>query len=570
MTAYSLFWWSAIVFCLHWNIWWLPTVCFGGQRLNKRSCFVFTETYDDCLQSVLVVSNRVLSSLKYMTTAYSLFWWSASPQKIVFCLHWNIWWLPTVCFGGQRLNKRSCFVFTETYDDCLQSVLVVSNRVLSSLKHMMTAYSLFWWSASQQKIVFGLTETYDDCLQSILVVSVTTKDRIWSHWNIWWLPTVCFGGQQSCFVFTETYDDCLQSVLVVSVSTKDRVLSSLKHMMTAYSLFWWSASQQKIVFVFTETYDDCLQSVLVVSVTTKHRIWSSLKHMMTAYSLFWWSASKQKFVFCLHWNIWWLPTVCFGGQQSCFVFTETYDDCLQSVLVVSVTTKHRIWSSLKHMMTAYILFWWSASQQKIVFGLHWNIWWLPTVCFGGQRLNKRSCFVFTETYDDCLQSVLVVSVTTNDRIWSSLKHMMTAYSLFWWSASQHKIVFCLHWNIWRLPTVCFGGQRHNKRSYLVFTETYDDCLQSVLVVSVTTKDRILSSLKHMMTAYSLFWWSESQQKIVFGLHWNIWWLPTVCFGGQRLNKRSCFVFTETYDDCLQSVLVVSNRVLSSLKYMTTA
>jgi hypothetical protein len=94
----------------------------------------------------------------------------------------------------------------------------------------------------------------------------------------------------------KTYDDCLQSVLVVSVSTKDRVLSSLKHMMTAYSLFWWSASQQKIYLVFTETYDDCLQSVLVVS----NRVLSSLKHMMTAYSLFWWSASQQKIVFCLH------------------------------------------------------------------------------------------------------------------------------------------------------------------------------------------------------------------------------------------------------------------------------
>ena len=693
MTAYSLFWWLAsqqkIVFGLHWNIWWLPAVCFGGQRHNKRSYLVFTETYDDCLQSVLVVSvttkDRILSSLKHMMTAYSLFWWSASQQKIVFGLHWNIWWLPTVCFGGQRHNKRSYLFFTETYDDCLQSVLVVSvttkDRILSSLKHMMTAYSLFWWSASQQKIVFGLhwniwwlptvyiggqpfnkrsylvfAETYDDCLQSDLVVSVSTKDRVlsslkymttayslfwWSasqqkivfglHWNIWWLPTVCFGGQhlnkRSYLVFTETYDDCLQSVLVVSVTTKDRIWSSLKHMMTACSLFWWSASQQKIVFglhwniwwlptvcfggqrhnkrsyfVFTETYDDCLQSVLVVSVTTKDRIWSSLKHMMTAYSLFWWSASQQKIVFVLHWNIWWLPTVCFGGQRhnkrSYLFFTETYDDCLQSVLVVSVTTKDRIWSSLKHMMIGYSLFWWSAFQQKIVFGLRWNIWWLPTVWFGGQRLNTRSCFVFTEIYDDCLQSVLVVSVTTKDRIWSSLKHMMTAYSLFWWSASQQKIVFCLHWNIWWLPTVCFGGQRHNKRSYLVFTETYDDCavcfggqrhnkrsylvftetydecLQSVLVVSVTTKDRIWSSLKHMMTACSLFWWSASQQKIVFGLHWNIWWLPTVCFGGQRLNKRSYLVFTETYDDCLQSDLVVSvstkDRVLSSLKYMTTA
>jgi hypothetical protein len=235
--------------------------------------------------------------------------------------------------------------------------------------------------------------------------------------------------------------------------------------------------------------------------------------MMTAYSLFWWSASQQNIVFGLHWNIWWLPIFCFGGQRhnkrSYLVFTETYDDCLQSVLMVSVSTKDRVLSSLKHMMTAYSLFWWSA----IVFCLHWNIWWLPTVCF-------------------------------------------------WWSASQQKIVFCLHWNIWRLPTVCFGGQRHHKRSYFVFTETYDDCLQSVLVVCVSTKDRVLSSLKHMMTAYSLFWWSASQQrsylvslkhmmtayslfwwsasqqKIVFCLHWNIWWLPTVCFGGQRLNKRS--------------------------------
>ena len=532
------------------------------------------KTYDDCLQSVLVVSvstkDRVLSSLKHMMYAYSLFWWSASQQKIVFGLHWNIWWLPTVCFGGQRLNKRSCFVFTETYVDCLQSVLVVS---------------------------------------------VTTKDLFGLHWNIWWLPTVCFGGQQSCFVFTETYDDCLQSVLVVSVSTKDRVLSSLKHMMTAYSMFWWSA----IVF--------CLHWNIWWLPTVyfggqrhnKRSYLVSLKHMMTAYSLFWWSA----IVFCLHWNIWWLPTVCFGGQRlnkrSCFVFTETYDDCLQSVLVVSVTTKDRvclhgnIWwlptvcfggqrhnkrsylvftetyddclqsvlvvsvstkdrvlSSLKHMMTAYSLFWWSA----IVFCLHWNIWWLPTVCFGGQRHNKTSYLVFTETYDDCLHSVLVVSVTTKDRIWSSLKHMMTAYSLFWWSASQQNIVFGLHWNIWWLPTFCFGGQRHNKRSYLVFTETYDDCLQSVLVVSVSTKDRVLSSLKHMMTAYSLFWWSASQQMIVFGLHWNIWWMPTVCFGGQRLNTRSCFVFTEIYDDCLQSVLVVcvttKDRIWSSLKHMMTA
>jgi hypothetical protein len=109
-------------------------------------------------------------------------------------------------------------------------------------------------------------------------------------------------------------------------------------------------------------------------------------------------------------------------------------------------------------MTAYSLFWWSASQQKIVFGLHWNIWWLPTVCFGGQRLHKKSCFVFTEIYDDCLQSVLVVSVSTKDRILSSLKHMTTAYSLFWWSASQQKIVSGLHWNIWWLPTVCYCRQ----------------------------------------------------------------------------------------------------------------
>jgi DNA phosphorothioation-dependent restriction protein DptG len=41
---------------------------------------------------------------------------------------------------------------------------------------------------------------------------------------------------------------------------------------------------------------------------------------------------------------------------------------------------------------------------------------------------------------DCLQSDLVVSVSTKDRVLSSLKYMMTAYSLFWWSA----IVFCLH------------------------------------------------------------------------------------------------------------------------------
>ena len=171
------------------------------------------------------------------------------------------------------------------------------------------------------------------------------------------------------------------------------------------------------------------------------------------------------------------------------------------------------------MMTAYSLFWWSASQQKFVFCLHWNIWWLPTVCFGGQRLNKTSCFVFTETYDDCLQYVLVVSVSTQDRALSSLKHMMmTAYTLFWWSASQHKIVFCLHWNIWWwLPTVCFGGQRLNKRSYFVSTETYDDCLQSILVVSVSTKDRIVSALKHTKTAYSLLLWWASQQKIAFWL-----------------------------------------------------
>ena len=218
--------------------------------------------------------------------------------------------------------------------------------------------------------------------------------------------------------------------------------------------------------------------------------------MMTACSLFWWSASQQKIVFGLHWNIWWLPTVCFGVQRhnkrSYLVFTETYDDCLQSVLVVSVTTKDRvwsslkhmmtayslflmvsvstkdrIWSSLKHMMTAYSLFWWSASQQKIVFCLHWN--------------------------------------------------MMTAYSLFWWSASQQKIVFGLHWNIWRLPIVCFGDQRLNKRSYFVFTETYDDCLQSILVVSVSTKDRIVSALKHTKTAYCLLLWWASQQKIAFWL-----------------------------------------------------
>jgi hypothetical protein len=118
-------------------------------------------------------------------------------------------------------------------------------------------------------------------------------------------------------------------------------------------------------------------------------------------------------------------------------------------------------------MTAYSLFWWSASQQKIVFCLHWN--------------------------------------------------MMTAYSLFWWSASQQKIVFGLHWNIWRLPIVCFGDQRLNKRSYFVFTETYDDCLQSILVVSVSTKDRIVSALKHTKTAYCLLLWWASQQKIAFWL-----------------------------------------------------
>jgi hypothetical protein len=146
------------------------------------------------------------------------------------------------------------------------------------------------------------------------------------------------------------------------------------------------------------------------------------------------------------------------------------------------------------------------------------------ICFSEDQI--RSFVVTLTTKTDCRQS------SSKDRVLSSLKYMTTAYSLFWWSASPQKIVFCLHWNIWWLPTVCFGGQRHNKKSYLCFTETYDDCLQSVLVVSVTTKDRILSSLKHMMTAYSLF-------------------------GGQRHNKRSYLVFTETYDDCLQFILVVS-------------
>jgi hypothetical protein len=188
-------------------------------------------------------------------------------------------------------------------------------------------------------------------------------------------------------------------------------------------------------------------------------------------------------------------------QIRSFVVTVTTKiDCRQSSYV-SVKTKHDCWppkqnvgrhilSSLKHMMTAYSLFWWSASQQKIVFSLHWNIWCLPTVCFGGQRLNKRSCFVFTETYDDCLQSVF-----------GGQHHNKRSYLVFTETYDD-----CL---------VCFGGQRLNKRSCFVFTETYDDCLQSVLVVSITTKDRIWSSLKHMMTAYSLFWWSA----IVFCLHW---------------------------------------------------
>jgi hypothetical protein len=95
-------------------------------------------------------------------------------------------------------------------------------------------------------------------------------------------------NQNCCYAKFINNDDCLQSVLVVSVSTKDRILSSLKH-------------------------DDCLQSILMVRVSTKDRIWSSLKHMMTTYSLFWWSASQQKIVFGLHWNIWWLPAVYFGG-----------------------------------------------------------------------------------------------------------------------------------------------------------------------------------------------------------------------------------------------------------------
>jgi hypothetical protein len=189
------------------------------------------------------------------------------------------------------------------------------------------------------------------------------------------------------------------------------------------------------------------------------------------------------------------------------------------------------------------------------------------ICFSEDQI--RSFVVTLTTKTDCRQSSYVSVKTKHDlllRRWPPKQTVgRTAYSLFWWSA----IVFCLHGNIWWLPTVCFGGQRHNKTSYLVFTETYDDCLYSVLVVSVTTKDRIWSSLKHMMTAYRLFWWSASQQKIVFFLHWNIWWLTTVCFGGQRLNKRSCFIFTETYDDCLQSVLVVSvttkDRIWSSLK-----
>jgi hypothetical protein len=138
------------------------------------------------------------------------------------------------------------------------------------------------------------------------------------------------------------------------------------------------------------------------------------------------------------------------------VFTETYDDCLQSVLVVS----NRVLSSLKHMMTAYSLFWWSASQQKIVFGLHWNIWRLPTVCFGGQRHHKRSYFVFTETYDDCLQSILVVSVTTKDRVWSSLKHMITAYSLFWWSAIVFSVKTKYDLLLWRSPPKQTVGSHH--------------------------------------------------------------------------------------------------------------
>ena len=62
--------------------------------------------------------------------------------------------------------------------------------------------------------------------------------------------TICLSlfSAGSTFLSPETYDDCLQSDLVVSVSTTDRVLSSLKYMTTAYSLFSWSASQQKIVF----------------------------------------------------------------------------------------------------------------------------------------------------------------------------------------------------------------------------------------------------------------------------------------------------------------------------------
>jgi hypothetical protein len=171
------------------------------------------------------------------------------------------------------------------------------------------------------------------------------------------------------------------------------------------------------------------------------------------------------------------------------------------------------------MMTAYSLFWWSASQQKIVFVLHSNIWWLPTVCFRGQRHNKRSYLVFTETYNDWLQFVLVVSLSTKDRIWSSLKHMMTAYSLIWWSATQHKIVFCLHWNIWRLPTVCLGGQRHNKRSYLVFTETYDD---------TTNTHCYLSSYVSVQNKYDLLLWRWPPKQNV-GSHHIFQWRPNTMF-----------------------------------------
>jgi hypothetical protein len=194
--------------------------------------------------------------------------------------------------------------------------------------------------------------------------------------------------------------------------------------MTAYSLFWciicFSEDQIRSFVVTLTTKTECRQSSYV-SVKTKYDL--LLRR--------------------------WPPKQTVGSHH----MFQTYDDCLQSVLVVSVATKDRVWSSLKHMITAYSLFWWSASQQKIVFGLHWNIWWLPTLCFGGQRHNKRSYLVFTEAYDDCLQSVLVVG----NRVLSSLKHMMTAYSLFWWVASQHtppkQTVGSYHMFQWRQNTI---------------------------------------------------------------------------------------------------------------------